>query len=152
MVLCGLNHFLDQIICVHDGPVWQKRELHGHAFSRAIGVVEQLPSGAVEDDAVIRIKRLGSDSEGSRGQNADRPDPGKDGIIKLDRVFGGNEVLDHVDIGTANRSIEAEGVVARATNQAVISRVAREEIGAVAAAQPSTAGIARFTVTPALAD
>src|SRR5919197_5354627 len=84
----------------------ESRELDLCPPSRAISVVIQGTTGAVVDDPIISVARRRAGVKGGRGQRPRASQRGEDRIVEPDRVVGGREVGDLVEICRAERSVE----------------------------------------------
>src|SRR5205085_9147117 len=87
-----------QVACAERGGPLQRCEEQGRSRAVAVGVVEQIAGGTVEDDPIVRIVCRCSSEEGIGVERAETADRGEHRIVERDLVAASYEVAERIDI------------------------------------------------------
>jgi hypothetical protein len=116
-------HSDDQKFCIRDGATYgsKRRELHRRRCAHTIRIIEQSTRAGIEDDPIIHFRGRCTSFEGARGQSALCSEHREHGIILKDGVIGNAVAMNLVDIACAERGIEDELMLARASHEQVVT-------------------------------
>src|SRR5262249_46349083 len=112
----------------------EDREQHLVVAALAVVVIEQLAVLGVVDDVIVVVVGVLADEELALRQR--RPDRTEDRLGWRYLVEAGLEVADLVDVGRAERAVEAELICSGTAVEDVVALAAVEHVIAVAAIEP----------------